>query len=189
MLTAPRPYAMTAADGRVEVVPGRTQQVAAGRDFTTVFRSTNGSLRHPRPYVQDTSANASLAAGADAVTLTRQANGTYAGRLPVTVRYAGDAPHDYLSVQATLPVGVEIAGTDPQDAPSFGGFFEVPGGRMAAGEERTFAVLFRASADTVAGDLGSVDLVLSTRYGAGEVADATPADNSVRVTLSASDDS
>ncbi|MEW2141563.1 hypothetical protein AB0869_01955 [Micromonospora vinacea] len=187
VLTAPRPYAMTAAGGRVEVMPGRTQQVAAGRDFTTLFRATNGSLRHPRHYVQDTSANASLTAGADALTLTRQADGTYAGRLPVTVRYAGDAAHDYLAVQATLPAGVEIAGTDPQDSPSFGGFFDVPGGRMAAGEERTFAVLFRTSPDTVAGDLGSVDLVLSTRYGAGEVADAAPADNNVRVTVSASD--
>ncbi|MEW1587323.1 hypothetical protein AB0283_18035, partial [Micromonospora vinacea] len=175
VLTAPRPYAMTAAGGRVEVMPGRTQQVAAGRDFTTLFRATNGSLRHPRQYVQDTSANASLTAGADALTLTRQADGTYAGRLPVTVRYAGDAAHDYLAVQATLPAGVEIAGTDPQDMPSTGESFEVPGGRMAAGEERTFAVLFRTSPDTVAGDLGPVDLVLSTRYGAGEVADAAPA--------------
>ncbi|WP_433264463.1 hypothetical protein ACQPWR_29710 [Micromonospora vinacea] len=189
VLTTPRRYAITAVGGRVEVMPGRTQQVAAGRDFTTVFRATNGSLRHPRPYVQDTSANASLTTGAGALTLARQADGTYAGRLPVTVRYAGDAPHDYLAVQATVPSRVEIAGTDPQDAPSFGGFFEVPGGRMAAGEERTFAVLFLASADIVAGDLGSVDLVLGTRYGDDEVADATPADNSVRVSLSASDDS
>ncbi|MGC4838729.1 hypothetical protein ACLQ3D_29900 [Micromonospora vinacea] len=187
--TAPRPYAMSAAGGRVEVMPGRTQQVAAGKDFTTLFRATNGSLRHPRPYVQDPSANASLAAGADALTVTRQADGTYAGRLPVTVRYAGDAAHDYLAVQATVPAGLEIAGTDPQDSPSFGGFFEVPGGRMAAGEERTFAVLFRTSPGTVAGDLGTVDLVLSTRYGAGEVADAAPADNTVRVTVTASDDS
>ncbi|MEU1589210.1 hypothetical protein [Micromonospora sp. NPDC005710] len=189
VLTAPRRYAMTAADGRVEVVPGRTQQVAAGRDVTTLFRATNGSLRHPRPYVQDTSPNASLTAGADALTLTRQADGTYAGRLPVTVRYAGDAPHDHLAVQATLPAGVEIAGTDPQDSPSFGGFFEVPGGRMAEGEERTFAVLFRTSADTVAGELGAVDFVLSTSYGDGAVADATPADNNARVTLNASDGS
>ncbi|MEV4119094.1 hypothetical protein [Micromonospora sp. NPDC049645] len=187
--TAPRPYAMSATGGRVEVVPGHTQQVAAGKDFSTLFRGTNGSLRNPRPYVQDTSANASLTAGTGALTLTRQANGTYAGRLPVTVRYAGDAPHDYLSVQATLPSGVEIAGTDPQDSPSFGGFFEVPGGRMAPGAERAFAVLFRASADTVVGELGTVDLVLSTRYGADELADVTPADNRVQVSLSASDDS
>ena len=56
-------------------------------------------------------------------------------------------------------------------------------------EERTFAIMFRASADTVVGELGTVDLVLSTRYGAGEVADAAPADNTVGVTVTASDDS
>ncbi|MDG4806320.1 hypothetical protein O7634_06080 [Micromonospora sp. WMMD1120] len=189
VLTAPRPYAMSATGGRVEVVPGHTQQVAAGKDFTTLFRATTGSLRNPRPYVQDTVANAALGAGTGALTLTRQADGTYAGRLSVTVRYAGDAPHDYLWVEATLPAGVEIAGTDPQDSPSFGGFFEVPGGRMAPGEERTFAVLFRASSDVVVGDLGIVEMALNTQYGAGVVADGAPADNSVQVTLSASGDS
>ncbi|WCN80952.1 hypothetical protein [Micromonospora sp. LH3U1] len=187
--TAPRSYAMIAKGGRVEVVPGHTQQVADGANFTARFRGTDGSLRNPRPYVQDTSANASLTAGTDALTLTRQADGTYAGRLPVTVRYAGDAPHDYLAVRAALPAGVEIAGTDPQDSPSFGEFFDVPGGRMNAGEVRTFAVLFRAPTETVVGDLGAVELTLSTRYGADEVADASPADNSLQVTLSASDNS
>ncbi|MCO1598202.1 hypothetical protein M8C17_23920, partial [Micromonospora sp. RHAY321] len=185
VLTAHRSYAMIAGGGRVEVVPGHTQQVADGENFSARFRGTDGSLDHPRPYVQDTVARASLTSDTAALTLTRQADGTYAGRLPVTVRYAGDAPHDYLAVRAVLPAGVEIAGTDPQDSPSFGEWFDVPGGRMGVGEERTFAVLFRAPADTTAGDLGTVGLTVSTRYGADEVAEASPADNSLQVTLSA----
>ncbi|MFC8617685.1 hypothetical protein ACFT9M_14920 [Micromonospora purpureochromogenes] len=187
VLTAPRPYAMTAADGRVEVVPGHTGQVADGENFPTLFRSTDGSLRHPRPYVRDTEARAAIGASVGAVALARQADGTYAGRLPVTVRYAGDAPHDYLAVLATLPAGVEVTGTDPQDAPSFGGWFEVPGGQLSAGAERAFDVLFRALAGTVAGDLGTVELTLSTLSGADEVRDADPTDNVLRVTLDAVD--
>ncbi|MEV0807447.1 hypothetical protein [Micromonospora sp. NPDC050200] len=187
VLTSPRPYAMTAAAGRVEVVPGHTGQVADGEKFNTWFRATDGSLRHPQPYRQDTEAKAAITATAGAVTLTRQADGTYAGRLPVTVRYAGDAPHDFLFVRATLPAGVEIAGTDPQDSPSFGGYFDVPGGRMAAGEERGFDVLFRAPAETVAGDLGTVGFTLTTWYGDGEVADTDPTDNTLQVAVGAVD--
>ncbi|MET8359369.1 hypothetical protein [Micromonospora sp. NPDC005171] len=48
----------------------------------------------------------------------------------------------------------------------------------------------RAGATVPAGvEIAAVDLVLSTWYGAGEVADAALADNSVQVSLSASDDS
>ncbi|MGB2568436.1 hypothetical protein ACPFP2_08300 [Micromonospora citrea] len=187
VLTAPRPYPMSAAGGRVEVLPGDTGQVADADDFRTLFRGTDGSLRHPRPYVQDNEARASITTSVGEVRLTRQPDGRFAGRLPVTVWYAGDAPHDSLSVRADLPAGVEVTGTEPQDSPSFGGFFDVPGGRLSSGEERTFDVLFRAPAETAPGELGPVSLLLSTWYGSDEVADADPTDNAVTVAISAAD--
>ncbi|WP_435149896.1 hypothetical protein [Micromonospora aurantiaca (nom. illeg.)] len=54
----------------------------------------------------------------------------------MTVRYGNDAPSFRLDVRASLPAGVEVWATDPQDLPSFPDWFDVPGGRFMPGEER-----------------------------------------------------
>ncbi|MEU2612848.1 hypothetical protein ABZ570_14910 [Micromonospora sp. NPDC007271] len=184
-LTTPRNVAMVAPGGQVSVNAGNgSQEIADTEDFTALFRSTTGSLRNPVPYVQDSQARASIST-AGAATLVRQADGSYQGRLPVTVAWAGDTAHDLLFVDATLPAGVQVWGTDPQDLPSFFTNFPVPGGRFMAGEQRNFDVLLRAEPETVPGDLGRVTFELSTNWDGDVVADADPADNTASFTVTA----
>lgn len=183
VLTRTRPYAMSAAGGQVAVQVGDDAPGAA--PFETVFRSTTGSLRHPRPYLQDTRARAAISTG-EAV-LTRRADGSWAGWLPVTVRYRSDAPHNYLNVRSTLPAGTDIEATDPADLPAFGTGFVVPGGRFMEGERRTFRVLLTAPAGTQPGALGTGEFVLQTWYEGGDVAEATPRDNVASFSISAVD--
>lgn len=177
-LTPTQPYAMSVAGGRVEVQAGET--VTDGVDFGTLFRSTSGSLDNPRPYVQDSQAKASISTGTTSAILVRQPDGSYLGRIPVTVRWAGDAGHDSLWAEATaLPAGVQIWGTDPQDMPSGGNWFTVPGGRCMTGDLRTFDVLLRAPAGTPVGELGAVTFHLNTQWADIILPDADPSDNTV----------
>ncbi|WP_200206147.1 hypothetical protein [Micromonospora coerulea] len=187
-LTTPRDVAMIAQGGQVSVNPGDgSPEVADQESFAALFRSTSGSLRNPVPYVQDTQARASIST-AGAATLVRQEDGSYLGRLPVTVRWAGDAAHDLLFVDATaLPAGVAIWGTDPEDLPSFFTNFVVPGGRFMAGEQRNFDVLLRAEPGTVPGALGGATFQLSTQWDGYVVADTDPTDNVATFTVTAAD--
>ncbi|MGC3864121.1 hypothetical protein ACPSM1_28505 [Micromonospora chersina] len=188
VLTPPRDEAMIAEGGKVSVNVGDGNPAVGDRaSFAARFRSTSGSLRHPVPYVQDSQARASIRT-AGGVTLVRQEDGSYLGRLPVSVGWAGDAAHEYLSVEATtLPAGVRIWGTDPQDMPSFFTSFQVPGGRFMTGEQRSFDVLLRADPGTEPGDLGGVTFELSTQWYGGVVTDADPADNTASFAVSAVD--
>jgi hypothetical protein len=155
----PQPFAQVApALGRVEVA-GRTAT------FPAIFRSTTGKLTHPRVYVQDTESK--LTVTASDVTLTRQADGTFAGRSTVTVRNDGDAPHHNLQADLATPPGVEDwPFIDPADVcvgPSEG--FPVPAGyfgegcfvlgQVAEGQTRTFDWILRAPEETPAGSLGN----------------------------------
>ncbi|MEV4710721.1 hypothetical protein [Micromonospora sp. NPDC049374] len=188
VLTPTRDVAMIAKGGRISVNVGDGRDEVADRaSFAARFRSTSGSLRHPVPYVQDTQARAAITT-AGSVTLARQADGSYQGRLPVTVGWAGDTAHEYLLAEATgLPAGVVIWGTDPQDAPSFFTNFVVPGDRFMTGEQRSFDVLLRAEPETVPGDLGTVSLQLSTQWYGNSVADADPTDNTASFTVRVTD--
>lgn len=187
-LTTRRDIPMIADGGQISVIAGNgSAEIADQEDFSAHFRSTSGSLGNPVPYVQDPEAKASISAAGNA-TLVPQADGSYLGRLPVTVRWAGDAAHDFLFVDATsLPAGVQIWGTDPQDDPSFLTSFWVPGGRFMAGEERTFDVLLHADAGTMPGDMSNAAFQLSTKWASIVVADTDPADNTTTFTVTAAD--
>lgn len=186
VLATPRTYPMIARGGTVEVgLSDGSDTVTDLTGYSARFRSTGGSLRNPVPYVPDTQAKAAITS-VGAVTLTPQADGTFQGRLPVTVRWAGDVAHDMLHVDATtLPAGVQIWGTDPQDLPSFFTSFVVPGDRFMQGEERTFDVILRAPEGTVPGDLGSAVFRLTTDWNGDPVVDAAPADNTTSFTVTA----
>ncbi|MFI2646633.1 hypothetical protein [Micromonospora fulviviridis] len=188
VLTPTRDVAMIAEGGRISVNVGDGEDEVADRaTFAARFRSASGSLRNPVPYVQDSRARASITT-AGAVTLSRQEDGSYLGRLPVTVRWAGDTAHELLWADATgLPAGVVIWGTDPQDMPGFFTNFVVPGGRFLTGEQRSFDVLLRAEPETVPGDLGTVTFQLNTQWYGQTVADAEPADNTASFTVTAAD--
>ncbi|MFG1677235.1 hypothetical protein [Micromonospora sp. NPDC049282] len=170
VLTRPRPYAMSTDGGRIAL---RSPDVA--KPFRTVFRSTTGSVRHPRAYRPDTRSRASIEVGE--ARLTRQSDGRWAGWLPVTVGYRGDAPHNRLVVASTVPTGVDLTETDPVDLPVFADGFTVPGGRFAAGERRSFRVKVTAPKGTAPGPLGVGEFVVGAGYEGGDVPEATPRNN------------
>ncbi|WDZ84667.1 hypothetical protein [Micromonospora cathayae] len=180
VLTAPQAQAMKAAGGRVAVKVDGT--VITETRFRTLFRSTTGSLRDPVPYVRDLVPDASITVG-DA-TMVRQPDGSWLGRMPVTVRYASDAAHtgNYL-VEQNLPAGVWLSQTDPFDGCAH---FCVPGGEMMEGEVRTFDALLVASAETTPTPPTQATLAVETYYYS-LVADAVPSDNSDPFTVTFAD--
>ena len=156
----PQPYAQVAPQrGSVEVA-------GATANFPALFRSTNGSLRHPRPYVQDTTGSLTVTTPGD-VTLTQQPDGSFAGRVPVTVYNNGDAPHRYLNAEVAIPAGLDkwpgvegvegCSGASQLPTPPGGNAMgcSVAGDQLAEGQTRTFAWILTAPAGTPAGPLGT----------------------------------
>ncbi|AXO34136.1 hypothetical protein [Micromonospora sp. B006] len=174
VLTPTRPYAMKAGAGRLAVkVDGTT---VTDESFSTRFRSTTGSLADPQPYVRDRQPDLRVTAP-DAVTLVRQPDGMFEGRLPVTLRYAGDAPHDsvWYAVER-VPDGVWEPWTESC------GINCVEGGAFMTGEERSLTLIVSAPADTPVGELGPVDIQFHLSRAI--AADVDPGDNRITFTVS-----
>ncbi|MET8909781.1 hypothetical protein [Micromonospora sp. NPDC004551] len=182
--TTPRKYAMSATGGEFGVMSNGSSEMSDTVGFTTLFQSTNGSLKKPQPYVQATRSDLSVTAGA--VSLNRQADGSLQGRMPVTVRYGNDAPSFGVDLTAALPAGVVVDHTEPQDMPSGGDWFSVPGTRFMPGEQRTFDVVLTAPAGTPAGALGTASYTAAANYCyCAPVEDISPADNTASFTVTA----
>ncbi|MEU8160329.1 hypothetical protein ACIP95_22930 [Micromonospora parva] len=174
VLTTTRPYAMVTPGGKVAIETGDRNPANDTAAFSALFRSTTGSLRAPRPYVRDTIADAAVSAGS--ATMTRQEDGSWFGRVPITVRVAGDAAHDAYWLAPTLPRGVDIGGTEPADVCT--AHCMVAGGKFMPGEERTIALLIWAPAEVSPGDLGTGSVQLYGNFGwSGQLPDVDPADN------------
>ncbi|MEU2612105.1 hypothetical protein ABZ570_11055 [Micromonospora sp. NPDC007271] len=188
VLTAVRPYAMRAGNGTVKATVYYQQEPAGVADFGTQFRSTDGKLNPAKPYVQDSTIKASITAG-DA-TLSRVADGRWFGRVPMTIRYAGDAAHDKLWVDGiALPNGVRVWATEPDSGPApTDTRLYVPGRRFMPGEERSFDLVVVAPAETPAGDLGVAAFQVGAMFfPIQELTDADPSDNTASVRLTAVD--
>ncbi|MGR6322246.1 hypothetical protein Q2K19_14405 [Micromonospora soli] len=185
--TTPQKYAMIATGGEIGVLEVGSGELSDNVAFTTLFRSTNGSLKKPKPYVQATQSDIRASTTPGTVALSRLADGSLQGRMPLTVRYGNDAPSYDLGVEATLPEGVVVDHIEPQDAPSWNLGFSVPGGRFMPGEERTFDVILRAPAETPAGELGAGSYTVTSSYCYCEpVQDVDPTDNTTSFTVTAS---
>ncbi|MEE6260459.1 hypothetical protein [Plantactinospora sonchi] len=170
VLTEIKSYAMSAGNGRLAVKVGG--EVVADESFRTRFRSSTGSLRDPRPYVRDQQPESGITAGD--LALVRQPDGSFEGRLPLTVRYDSDAPHSGLYViTRDLPTGVYETHTVPSDGCAH---FCVPGGQFMEGEARSFDLVFVAPADTALGDLGEAGIEVQTDVSFPDP-DADPSDN------------
>lgn len=169
----PQPFAQRAPQR------GSVQLGDVTAEFPALFRSTSGSLRQPRPYVQDTAG--ALAVTAGDVTLTRQADGSFQGRVPVTVRNNGDARHLGMWAVVATPAGLgEWADIVPSNVCLPSSELPVPpggestgcgldGGLLAEGEERTFEWVLTAPAETAVGPLGTgTTLVKFTEPGASQ---------------------
>jgi hypothetical protein len=174
MLTTPQAYAMISSPGLVAVQSGGTSGAAGSSSFRALFRSTLGSIRNPRPYVQ--SQQSDLTITAQPATLTRQDDGTFAGRSTVTVRSGTDAAHYSIGTELTLPDGVRFNGVDPSEACGGNGC-AVPGGQFAQNETRKFSVLLSAEADTPIGALGAASITTGMSWTRGPVPDVDPSDD------------
>ena len=152
-LTTPQAYAMRTSGGAIAISDDFQYDSPFSRyaGFGTVFRSTDGSLRNPRPYVQDTVTDSSFVLHDDEVVLTRDADGWYHGRLTATVRYGTDAPHNWLWMDTVVPDDLAIlVTTEPVAVPCWRSC-EVPGPRFMEGEERTFDLVFEAGPESQPG--------------------------------------
>lgn len=160
-----RSPARTRAYAQIAPEHGSVTAGGATADFTAIFRSLTGSVRNPRPYVQST--DAALTVTARNVTLTRRPDGTFAGRVPVSVRNRTDAAHAYLTSAIVVPGGVDYPSIEPADVCTTGtdrlpvapgenaSTCAVTGGRLAEGDKRAFAFVLTAPAGTPAGVLGT----------------------------------
>ncbi|MCG5447340.1 hypothetical protein NIE79_006109 [Micromonospora sp. NIE79] len=177
VLTNPRTYPMRMGGGWVEVHSGQGGLLAR-ESFNARFRSTTGSLTDPRLYVQDTQPNAAITAVGRA---TIDPDGYGNLRVPVTVRYRGDAPHLGLYLKASpLPAGAVIQYTVPGDGPAMSDTTSVPGGRMMRGEERSFDVIISPPTDPA--DAEDIITFEVSTFWYGDV-DANPSDNTATFTL------
>ncbi|MEU1360419.1 hypothetical protein ABZ356_11330 [Micromonospora zamorensis] len=177
VLTNPRTYPMSMAGGWVEVY-SVSGELVAKKSFGAQFRSTAGSLAHPRPYVQDIRPDAGIESVGPA-TLDPEGSGNL--YVPVTVRYRGDAPHFSLYIKASpLPAGSLIQYTVPADGPVGSDRALVPGVQMMSGEVRSFGLLITPPTDPAdAQDVITFE-VSADWY---ETPDADPSDNTAQTTL------
>jgi hypothetical protein len=150
-LTAPQAFAMRGPDTTTQIV-GAGSALLATATSRTLFRSTTGELTQPRPYVQDDHTDISV--GASDVRLTEQADGSFLGRVPVTVRWNGDAPHWDLSVTTAVSEGFELSGNGPEQVCGYAECI-VPGSAFVTGESRTIEVEISAPAGTPVGTEGT----------------------------------
>lgn len=178
VLSKTRKYAMEALGGEVTVsVNYGTFRSTA--QFSTLFRSTRGSVADPRPFVQDTRSDITLKVG-KALTLTRDVDGRFRGRLRVKLTWHGNAPHQSVPVVLLgLPSGVLAEGTDPVGGMPCWIGCEAPGGAFMQGETRTFDLIVSAAEDVVVGDYGTITAASSVFWGPPweDMPDVDPADN------------
>ncbi|WFF01580.1 hypothetical protein [Micromonospora sp. WMMD964] len=180
VLTDPRQYPMIMSGGWVEAYSTNGGLVAS-TSVNALFRSTTGSLIRPRPYVQDAQPDASIRLNGP---VTEFPDGAGDLRVPVTIRYDGDAPHNSFWVQAgSLPAGSVLRHTDPGSGPvgSGGALVPVPGIQLMPGEEFSFALVISPPTDP-ADATKLIDIEVTTDWYP-ETPDVDPSDNVVRTAL------
>lgn len=167
----PRPYAQEAP------LRGSVTVGTATEEFPALFRSTVGSLADPVPYEQNMTPSLDVTAPR-VVILDRQADGTYMGHAPITVRNDTDAPHHDLSTQITFPDKLEwpeptpagVCGLGAPDLPeqqdTTGISCWLPDSRLAETQTRVHNWVLRAPAEMSPGFIG----VATTRFDLGDPA-------------------
>jgi hypothetical protein len=155
---------------------------AASDTYAGILKSTTGSIRHPRPYTPSTVARTQVTAGPAAVQELPGTPGTreFEVRIPVTVRAGNDIPNDRGVVSAIAPAGSGLPHTEPSAVCT--DVCELPGGWMAAGETRTFQIIFTYSTTTVPVN-ETVTVEVGMIYRNIAQPEATPAHNTATVPL------
>ncbi|WP_204010159.1 hypothetical protein [Virgisporangium aurantiacum] len=155
---------------------------AASDTYAGILKSTTGSIRHPRPYAPSTVARTQLTAGPAAIRELPGTAGTreFEVRIPVTVRAGNDIPNDFGVVRIAKPEGTSLPHTEPSAVCTLD--CEVPGDWMAAGETRTFDIVFTYNPATLPVD-EKVTLEGVMNHGGLIQPEATPARNTATVPL------
>jgi hypothetical protein len=122
----------------VTVKPSGETASAGSASYAGVLRGTSGTVRHPRPYHPATTYDGVI--GAETPLVEPDGTGGYNVRIPLTVRNRTDAANDGAFIVITAPEGSGFPSVDPTAICMSG--CEVPGGWLAKGESRSFAVLF-----------------------------------------------
>jgi hypothetical protein len=187
VLTTPRPYAMSEPSADIWAQQIDTT-ISKTKHYSTTFRGTDGSLSNPLTYVGDKLSDASLAVGSAPVAMVRQADGSFLGRLPVTVTWNGDAPHWYVWIDAALPNDWFVWDTDPTRGFGCPGGCEVPGPNgtgLMQGEGVSFDLIIYAPEGTAPGTYSGITTHIAAHWAiseltndTGELTDVSPADNS-----------
>ncbi len=171
-----QPFARITGAGTVAVTSGAVPAPRESSRYAGILRGTTGSVHHPRPYQPATTYDLALTAGAPGI--TRDADGTYQIRVPLSVLDRTDAINVGATITIAAPAGAGFPYLDPPAVCM--GWCEVPGDWFAAGESRDFAVLFSLPADTAPGGYQvTVDGDINPNGPA--PIDLTPADNTVTV--------
>jgi len=173
----PERFARVTERGTVTVTGGGS---TAASKYAGILKSTSGSARHPRPYRPSTDYDLVLRAGGEPV-VTRDASGVSV-RLPLVAKDRTDAINSGGTIGVTVNGSTIIPSVDPS-APCTS-LCPVPGTDwLAAGESRSFAVLFTLPADTPAGTY-VVQIHGDMNAGTGTPpADLTPQNNTVVFTV------
>lgn len=178
---APAGRARVTADGSATVVRVANQAHPSAREqtrFHGVLASRSGSVRHPLAY-QPATVN-DLAVSAGTASVTRQDDGSYTVRVPVTALDKNDAANQtaWFEPSTTLP-NATLEGTDPAAPCTI--VCALPGwpSWMSSGESRSLAVLYTVPAGTAPG------VYEVSVYGVFDFDedDAAPADNTVTVSV------
>jgi hypothetical protein len=178
---APAGRARVTADASMTVVREANLAHPTAREQTRyhgVLASTSGSVRRPVAYQPSTVNDLAMSAGTASV--TRQDDGSFAVRVPVTALDKNDAANQtaFVEPSTTLP-DAAFGGIDPSAPCTI--VCVVPGSPswMSAGESRSLAILYTVPAGTAPG------VYEVTVYGVFDFSqpDATPEDNTVTVSV------
>ncbi|GLY98664.1 hypothetical protein [Actinoplanes sp. NBRC 103695] len=155
----PQPFARAAEQSGLIDVDG------ARATYPVLFRATDGSIDDPRPYTPAPLPHLTVTA-AGAVTLTRQGDGDFEGRLPVSIHNDGDASHSFVPLELALPAGLsDWPWVEPDGGCSADGALPAPPGgsswqcgvnwpSLAEGQTLDVEYVLQAPADSDPGALG-----------------------------------
>nr|WP_221381844.1 hypothetical protein [Actinoplanes polyasparticus] len=168
-LTTPRDYAMQGND-TLTTVYSLSDSAQATASSPTLFRSTTGVLRNPQPYVQDRDADITATAGD--VTLTPNGEGVLTGRVPVTIRWNGDAGHSGITTETVVPAPFEARGAGPDNVCMYP-YCDVSG-PMYPGQTIGVELEVEAPADTPSGTVTTGSIRVYAPLGNEQLSEDTP---------------
>ncbi|WP_026212481.1 hypothetical protein [Longispora albida] len=163
-----------AIGGKAELTSGNARAEAA---FPIVLRGNAYQLKKYVPASQP-----DVVVSPVTMTMTRNADGSFAGVAKVTVTYKNDAPNDGAVISIVTPAGIVNAGPATPTGPCMPDCSITGYQPLVAGQTVTYGVKFTAPAGTAAG-AKTGEVSLRSHYAGQDLTDLTPADNKAVLTI------